>query len=484
MIPTIKKGVSADGRREIMIHVTYHALFNSKPIFQPRKELVSYGKNRAFWGLRNGRTHKQVLVITRLIVHAVFLTYLGLSILDIRNPDAVILTAGLSALILVRFRSVRCQLLRSLKEFRAFRLLDLVLWNVLFTFLLLEGLLATADWVTRNPLLMAPNARSQERIERYKDSLEDRSDADPRNSQGFNDTEWAIPKPEHTLRIVALGDSFAFGIVGYKENFLTLLERGLKQRIGKTIEVANLGLPALEPIDYLEILNSEGQSLEPDLTLLCVFSGNDFVRTARGSLLRFRNTRTFSVSWRLYRLAIEQQRRGRTDNIKTTHILDASGSVSATGNLSLETYLEVAEEYLPVLEKVYSRETQEEVDDTLGVLEEIAARAGPKRLLIAVLPSEVQVNASLRKQVCERTGIPEHNLDLFRPGRLVSEHCGSRGVVVIDLLSTFVEAEVKSRTYLPQNSHWNVYGNQVAASAILHRLEPTVRRLLEKQEYP
>jgi len=49
-------------------------------------------------------------------------------------------------------------------------------------------------------------------------------------------------------------------------------------RVGRPIEVSNLGLPALQPKDYLQMLAGEGMALRPDLVFVCLFAGNDFMR--------------------------------------------------------------------------------------------------------------------------------------------------------------------------------------------------------------
>jgi hypothetical protein len=89
------------------------------------------------------------------------------------------------------------------------------------------------------------------------------------NTRGFNDTEWS-PDPGDVFRIVALGDSFAFGVVGYEHNFLTLLETELTARLGRRVEVANLGIPGMQPHEYRQILLDDGLALHPDLILLCL----------------------------------------------------------------------------------------------------------------------------------------------------------------------------------------------------------------------
>ena len=63
----------------------------------------------------------------------------------------------------------------------------------------------------------------------------------PLNSGGFKDVEHPRHKPAGTYRIVALGDSFAFGSVPYADNYLTLFGRRLGQG-ARPVEVINMGI--------------------------------------------------------------------------------------------------------------------------------------------------------------------------------------------------------------------------------------------------
>jgi hypothetical protein len=402
------------------------------------------------------------MAVLRWILTVPFAVFLLLGALDIRNPDAAVLGVFLVVGFGMSNRRIRGSVGRALRRSNALFAVDVILWNGFLAFVLLEFGLAVADHVLPSPLLMAPNAKSQERIDHYKNSLPARMDSDPRNSQGFNDTEWAIPKPPRTFRIVALGDSFAFGVVGYEKNFLTILEEKLTGSGPGRVEVCNLGIPALDPIDYLQLLDLEGRELEPDLVLVCLFAGNDFVRTARGSRLRLRNTRTFAVLWRLWRLHEESLRR----RVSGQSPAKEPGPFVEPPTFSDEAYLDIAARYLEILRRQYSAETRRKVRDTLEVLDRIASQTGDGRLVIAILPCEVQVNAALRLKVCRSVAVSESDLDLDHPVHLVRDHFRGRDVTVVDLLPHFEAAEEDGSTYRHNDSHWNARGNRVAAGVL------------------
>jgi hypothetical protein len=92
------------------------------------------------------------------------------------------------------------------------------------------------------------------------------------NSRGWRDAETSLAKPPGTRRIVALGDSFTFGVsADYGERFTERLERAFPR-----LEVINLGVNAFGTDQELRSLELEGILYDPDIVLLIVFVHNDF----------------------------------------------------------------------------------------------------------------------------------------------------------------------------------------------------------------
>ena len=89
------------------------------------------------------------------------------------------------------------------------------------------------------------------------------------NSLGFKDKEFT-PKPPNGYRIVALGDSFAFGVVPYEHNYLTVTEELLRKHHPQ-VDLLNMGILGTAPIDYWQLLRDEGLSFNPDLVLVSFF---------------------------------------------------------------------------------------------------------------------------------------------------------------------------------------------------------------------
>jgi hypothetical protein len=91
----------------------------------------------------------------------------------------------------------------------------------------------------------------------------------PRNSRGYRDRERPVAKPAGVRRVVALGDSFAWGAsVEFEDAYPQRLERGLNRRRREPWEVVNLALPGMNTVDQAAQLADEGLSYAPDVVLV------------------------------------------------------------------------------------------------------------------------------------------------------------------------------------------------------------------------
>jgi len=103
------------------------------------------------------------------------------------------------------------------------------------------------------------------------------------NSQGFRDVDHEFTKPANTFRIVALGDSFTYGVgAPFEKTFLSVLEKklNLEDREQK-IEIINLGVPRYWTEPERLVLEHIGAKYKPDYVLL-TFIANDVVNTYLG----------------------------------------------------------------------------------------------------------------------------------------------------------------------------------------------------------
>jgi len=95
------------------------------------------------------------------------------------------------------------------------------------------------------------------------------------NPLGFREPRLPSPKPPGTVRIVALGDSFAQGYgVEDNQSWPRRLEVLLDARDPRSHEVVNLGVPGANPADYLGYLRDPGLAYQPDVVLVMVMEND------------------------------------------------------------------------------------------------------------------------------------------------------------------------------------------------------------------
>jgi hypothetical protein len=280
--------------------------------------------------------------------------------------------------------------------------------------------------------------------------------------------------------VLGLGDSMAFGWgVEFEESFLFLAEQQLRRE--QPVRLVKAAVPGTGPGDQFRLLRSIWRRYNPHAVLLCFFVGNDFVDVQMGG------TAQFDVEdGLLVRRAIDGQApsllaRARTQLIRSSHLLQLARAVQlnwSRGSSSSESAGESPrqwDDWLREFAQVHLREypdrTRQAVDQTLAVLDEAEAfcRQRSVPLVLVVIPRSFQVYPKERLELIEALDIPEADLDLDRPQRLLAEWGARRGVAVIDLLPAFrlqQQANAGVNLYHYPDAHLNALGHRVAAEAI------------------
>lgn len=104
------------------------------------------------------------------------------------------------------------------------------------------------------------------------------------NSFGFRDVEHTIEKPEGVFRILALGDSFTYGVgASFENTYLYRLEKMLNERSGNhpKVEIIKGGIPSYYPEPERLLLQYYGLRYKPDL-IIVGFLPNDVGDTYMG----------------------------------------------------------------------------------------------------------------------------------------------------------------------------------------------------------
>jgi hypothetical protein len=94
------------------------------------------------------------------------------------------------------------------------------------------------------------------------------------NSSGFREREFSVKGPAGAMRILFVGDSFTEGF-GVEE--IDRFSNVAINNLGNGFEGVNIGQLATNPNHYFDNLKKFGLALNPDLVVMGVFLGNDFM---------------------------------------------------------------------------------------------------------------------------------------------------------------------------------------------------------------
>jgi hypothetical protein len=278
------------------------------------------------------------------------------------------------------------------------------------------------------------------------------------NSGGFKDLEFS---EKRGYRILGIGDSFAYGIVPYRHNYLTLLE-GRLQDIRPATEVLNLGIPRLGPKDYLDLLVREGLPLRPDMVLLSFFIGNDFVRPRP----RPWYSHSHVLSLLHYAFAIRPRLEGRIIHGKGDYCDDCA-AMEPDAFLQVERersgiYLEHLDGFDGLLNTAMS---------PLVRIRDICRERGID-FLVVLIPDEMQVDPALREEIRQRffPGLSPSEWNNTRPNARLGLRLQAEGIDYFDLYPAFAEEAKHRRLYRLRDTHWNIAGNRLAADLIGARI--------------
>ncbi len=293
------------------------------------------------------------------------------------------------------------------------------------------------------------------------------------NNAGLRNREVG-PKPAGTYRILVLGDSFTEGAsVAEEEAYPQVLEKILRRRIARAVEVVNTGVGGWDPFQYAQYFEHHGLAFEPDLVLVGFFVGNDTyseyltVETLPTAIGGRRVSRA-AARRRSIRLAVFLQEhfhlaralRGRAPRF------EARRSCEDFSPWFLETQAaRLANHRVRTAAK--DARARPNVDQILRIRGLAAARGVP--VVVALLPDENQINAALRARLLAERDPAAYDFEM--PQSMLAEMFAGRDIHLVDLLPVFRR---DPRCLYMNDTHWNPDGQALAAEALASALLPLI----------
>jgi len=273
------------------------------------------------------------------------------------------------------------------------------------------------------------------------------------NSKGFKDIEYTPHKSSGVYRIAAFGDSFAFGVVPYQYNYLTLLDDKLDST-HRHVELINMAIPATGPQDYHSVLIKEGFAYVPDMVIFSVFIGS----------LGSERRESFTLHFAKYLLNILPQYQGVVVHKRATYE-DESPTLSARHFLKIQ--LQRSQIFL-----VSEDELADSMSDAIDYIRQAAdvCRAREIQFLVVLIPDQMQVDETLQAEVIAVSNKQAEDYNFFAPNKLVIAQLRAAGVDVIDLYPAFTQHDGEQELYKPRDTHWNIAGNKLVAEVLYEYL--------------
>ena len=343
------------------------------------------------------------------------------------------------------------------------RKIDLLTANLIITLLLLEASITIFARFSHSPFFWDQTSLAST-IDIYRARPGSRHFNININSLGYHDQEFFQAGPKDFV-VSLIGDSFAFGIVPYDYNFATIAERRLQKKLSDRFEriaIHNHGIPCIGMPEYAYLLQTEIMHDRPQVVLLSIFLGNDI-----GGIKKAKRKYYTLQQWWLGHLAqrivayYHERGKGKGNSVgESPFTLDVTKEVPT---FSQDRYLEIESARVEICNTVNPNVNSMFADffELLAWFQQILA----DKLVVVLVPDEVQVNDQLYQQVMRKKVMPQV-YDREYPQKRIAAFCKQRGINMLDLSPALRRGHKKIRVYHLQDSHWNAHGNRIAGEEV------------------
>ena len=316
-------------------------------------------------------------------------------------------------------------------------------------------------------------------------------DSDIANEFGFNDRDYPHERTPGTYRILIIGDSYNWA-GGMDGNYTAILERKFASEFGEQrVEVINAGYAGTHTGEQLEMLKKYGLQYNPDLVVLGFFAGNDYFdadptrrRIAVGTALVDINRQTdweinlfgqlvrpqsrlyafLKERWATYQYLQNQQQSVEAE----TQIQPTTDEViqSEPTPIFTEHYLTVEVLRMQMANWEMASDFQPRIDYINGKILTMRDLLTEKdiQFIVAAYPDEFQVDTALQQAAIDYFHFDPAKYQWNRAQGLLWQFCTEHQIEYYDMLPVFQEAHQQGQQlYLPNDSHWNEAGNELAA---------------------
>jgi hypothetical protein len=301
------------------------------------------------------------------------------------------------------------------------------------------------------------------------------------NSLGLRNEEIPPQKPQDTYRILAIGDSFTFGLgVNNGEDYPARLETCLNTHLYGPVafQVLNRGIGGLAPDRYYVSMREAAPPLAPDLVLVGYYVGNDIIELldtewigeqdglperviSKTAIPNLDGQLTYRQTLPRYRIPI----------LRDSHTFQLLMEWLTHSNQSLQghvpVYVQFADLFNQIYEPTLSPQLQAPFNESLNMLNAMGDLAAQNdyEVMVLLFPDGYQTVEANWDEFVD-SPYPANLEDMY-PQKAIREYLDRQGIAYFDLLPAL--AGDRGYYFQPQG-HWTPRGTQVAADAICQHL--------------
>lgn len=286
------------------------------------------------------------------------------------------------------------------------------------------------------------------------------------NRWSLRDDNWNEVKGSH--KVLVLGDSYVAALaVAKEERFTEILEQKFHDG-GDSVDVINCGVGGSGPENYLLLLDYCAKVVPPDVVVVTIYSGNDFLTSnakivgggrtnyvvVDGDVIRYSDTaeRRQKIKWRV-RSIVGKSALARTSQKAWRDIVSSPQAAQEVGTVKGCPF--VAQTTNPLLRESF------QINEELLV--EMNEAAGGKMIVI-LLPEIRQLDAE------DNPTFDGDKCDDHLPERWLETASAKHGIMVLPLLDIFVAHE--AAVYW---NHLNYEGHRLVAESLYPELVEILR---------
>lgn len=313
----------------------------------------------------------------------------------------------------------------------------------------------------------------------------------------MHDGEHQFSNPEHKFRILMLGDSFTRSVtVNEVETSQQILENLLnKKSDSKNFEVISAAMSGWGTAQELIYYRTEGRLYNPDMVLLMFYIGNDVIDNLPGKAITIDGKDCYSPYYVICDGRLDPSPRFYAPGLEpeinqcfvgSSLLTNIWGGIYQSSQLftKLEPLLVANMKrfdklpYYPLYISEKNKLYNYAWELTIALIEQLhqdVTNNGSRFAVVLISPAEVIKLADVNPEEVKAMypGIPEvWKMDPDLPHTKLSEQLSQAGIDVLNLQPTFIQysKQMGETLYFPQDKHWNINGNRIAAEAMLEWL--------------